>query len=214
MILVAAWTMALAQTPGPQTPGQLLAPPPAPRGPQVAPTPREVTEANRLYRRGELELALEKIDAFLQKNATDSKARFLRGLILSEQRKVDDAIQVFLAMTQDYPELPEPYNNLAVLYAGRGLYGKARDALTAALRANPDDPVAQENLGDIYVRLAMQSYEQVLAKDSANRTTKGKLTILRELANNPERVRSGDPGLALGRSNGTNTINTPQGERK
>ncbi len=209
MMLAMACAAALAQAPG-----QLLSQPPAPRGPQAAPTAREVTDANRHYRRGELDVALNKIDVYLQKNATDPKARFLRGLILTEQRKIDDAMQVFLAMTQDYPDLPEPYNNLAVLYAGRGLYGKARDALAAALQANPDDPIAQENLGDIYVRLAMQSYEQALAKNSANRSTKGKLTLLRELANNPERVRSGDPGLALGRTNGLDSMDPPQGERK
>ncbi len=176
-MMCAAATTAIAQ-----------APDPAPRGPQAAPIAPEITAANRDYRRGELTRALAGIEAFLLKEPADPKARFLRGLILSEQSKSEDAIQVFLGMTRDYPELPEPYNNLGVLYAGRGQYGKAREALLTALQANPDDQIAQENLGDVYIRLAIQSYEQALSKNTANRTAKGKLTLLRELAANPDRT--------------------------
>ncbi|MFN0303329.1 MAG: tetratricopeptide repeat protein [Burkholderiales bacterium] len=168
------------------------APEPVPRGPQAAQIAPEITAANRDYRRGEFTRALAGIEAFLLKEPADPKARFLRGLILSEQSKSDAAIQAFLDMTRDYPELPEPYNNLGVLYAGRGQYAKAREALLAALQANPDDQIAQENLGDVYIRLAIQSYEQALSKNTANRTAKGKLTMLRELATNVDRAKAGD----------------------
>ncbi len=215
MMLATACSVALAQVPGPPSSGLLMPPPQAVRGPQAAPTPPELIEANRLYRRGELARALAIVEAFIVKNAGDPKARFLRALVLAEQQKTDEAIEALVSMTRDYPELPEPFNNLAVLYAGRGLYGKARDSLVAALQANPVDPIAQENLGDIYVRLAMQSYEQALSKNSDNRAAKGKLTLLRELSLNPERVRSNDrpAGVVVGRSTSMQDVNKPsQGE--
>jgi colicin import membrane protein len=157
---------------------------------QTLPTPPEVLEANRQYRRGELVAALAGIDAFLIKDYANPRARFLRGLILAELRKVDEAIEVFLTMTKEFPELPEPYNNLGVIYAGRGMYDQARESLVAALRANPDDPVAQENLGDVYVRLAIKAYEQVPTINPSNRTITKKLTLLRELSANGERAKS------------------------
>ncbi len=216
-MLFAAATTAIAQ-----------APETAPRGPQAAPIAPEITAANRDYRRGELTRALAGIEAFLLKEPADPKAQFLRGLILSEQSKSEAAIQVFLGMTRDYPELPEPYNNLGVLYAGRGQYGKAREALLAALQANPDDQIAQENLGDVYVRLAIQSYEQALSKNTANRTAKGKLTMLRELATTVDRAKASDgdrtgsgssaasAGMPSESSNGIHkeVLKPPQGESR
>ena len=214
-MLFAAATTAVAQ-----------APETAPRGPQAAPIAPEITAANRDYRRGELTRALAGIEAFLLKEPADPKAQVLRGLILSEQSKSEAAIQVFLGMTRDYPELPEPYNNLGVLYAGRGQYGKAREALLAALQANPDDQIAQENLGDVYIRLAIQSYEQALSKNTANRTAKGKLTMLRELAANGDRSKASDvdrtrsgaasAGVPSESSNGIHkeVLKPPQGESR
>ena len=155
--------------------------------PQIAP---EIVEVNRQYRRGELAAATAGIDAFLTKDYANPRARFLRGLILTEQRKTDEAIEAFLAITREFPELPEPYNNLAVLYAGRGLYDQAHESLVAALRANPDDPVAQENLGDVYVRLAIKAYEQIKPVNPSTRNIKDKLTLLRELSASADRAKS------------------------
>ena len=62
------------------------------------------------------------------------KGRFLKGVILTEQNKTGEAIKVFTALTEDYPELPEPYNNLAVLYASQQQYDKSRQALELAIQ--------------------------------------------------------------------------------
>jgi tetratricopeptide (TPR) repeat protein len=105
-------------------------------------------------------------------------------LILTEQSKQIEAIAVFSKLTDDYPELPEPYNNLAVLYASSGQYDKARTALEMAIRTNPTYGTAHENLGDVYAKLASQAYDKALQLDSANSGAKLKLTMVKNLIGN------------------------------
>ncbi len=159
---------------------------PAPPAPVVAP---EVQDARKLYRRGELGPALERLEKYLQAKPDDLNGRFLRGVILADQARVPDAIDAFTRITQDYPELPEAHNNLAVLYAGQGRYDRARLALEQALLANPADATAQENLGDVYIRLASQAYERAAGLAPANRSARAKLTLLRELSNARSQAR-------------------------
>ena len=86
-----------------------------------------------------------------------------------------------IAITEDYPELPEPYNNLAVLYAQQKQYDKARTALEMAIRTHPSYAIAYENLGDVYAKLASQAYDKALQLDNANATTQNKLALIRDL---------------------------------
>ena len=138
-------------------------------------------EASKLYKLGSRAEALDRLNAFLSEHPRDSRARFLKGVILTEQGKPADAIKIFTALTQDFPELPEPYNNLAVLYANQGEYEKARQALEMAIRTHPSYAVAHENLGDIYATLASQAYDKALQLDSGNATARTKLALIREL---------------------------------
>ncbi|MDP2741966.1 MAG: tetratricopeptide repeat protein, partial [Hydrogenophaga sp.] len=91
-------------------------------------------DVNRLVRAGQLNEALAKTDQYLATKPADPQMRFLKGVILTETGKSSEAIAAFLSLTQDYPELPEPYNNLAVLYAGQSQFDKARAALEMAIR--------------------------------------------------------------------------------
>lgn len=101
-------------------------------------TPADDTkEATRLYQQGKLDPALAKINSTLSQQPKDAQARFLKGLIFTEQKKTPEAIQIFTGLTEDYPELPEPYNNLAVLYASQGNYDKAKAALELAIHTHP-----------------------------------------------------------------------------
>ena len=120
----------------------------------------DFTEAGKLFRSGQQAQALERVDKFLKANPQDARGRFLKGLILTEQGKQADAIKIFTGLTEDYPELPEPYNNLAVLYASQGEYEKARSALEISIRTHPSYATAYENLGDIYAKMASQAYDQ------------------------------------------------------
>jgi tetratricopeptide (TPR) repeat protein len=138
-------------------------------------------EASRLYKDGKRADALDRVNAYLAQHAKDARARFLKGVILAEQNKNTEAIAVFNELTEDYPELPEPYNNLAVLYANQGDYEKARKALEMAIRTHPSYAVAHENLGDIYATLASQAYDKALQLDSNNATARKKLALIKEL---------------------------------
>lgn len=144
----------------------------------------DVADVNKFMRTGQYAEALSKADAFLSKNPRDARMRFLKGVILTEQNKSAEAIAVFTKLTEDYPTLPEPYNNLAVLYAAAGQYDKARNALDAAIRTNPAYATAYENLGDIHAKLASQAYDKALQLDSGNTAAKSKLTLVRSLVGN------------------------------
>jgi tetratricopeptide (TPR) repeat protein len=144
----------------------------------------DASDASKLYKAGQLNEAIKKIDAVLSQRPKDAQMRFLKGIILTEQNKPAEAITIFSKLTDDYPELPEPYNNLAVLYASNGQYLKASAALEMAIRTNPTYGTAHENLGDVYAKLASQSYDKALQLDSANSTAKLKLNLVKNLIGN------------------------------
>ena len=112
----------------------------------------------------------------------DAQARLAKGVLLAEQNKPDEAIAVFSKLTEDYKDLPEPYNNLAALYASQGQYEKARVALEKALRTNPSYQAAYQNLGDIYGKLASQAYDKALALETNATPPKANLLMLRSVA--------------------------------
>jgi len=143
----------------------------------------EVAEINKMMRGGQLPAALSRVDVALSQRPKDAQLRFIKGMILSEQGKSADAINVFQKLTEDYPELPEPYNNLAVLHAAAGNYDKARVALERAIRTNPAYATAHENLGDVYAKLASQSYDKAmqLADPNQQPPQKAKLAMVRTL---------------------------------
>ncbi|MDR2787691.1 MAG: tetratricopeptide repeat protein [Candidatus Accumulibacter sp.] len=134
-----------------------------------------------LMKEGKLPQALTRIDRYIAAQPKDARGPFTKGLILSEMGRPRDAIEVFSGLTENFPERPEPYNNLAVLYARQKQYGKARAALEMAIRVHPGYAVAHENLGDVYARLASQAYAKALQLGSASEATQGKLEIAREL---------------------------------
>jgi tetratricopeptide (TPR) repeat protein len=144
----------------------------------------DLGDVTKSVRAGQYNEALAKADAFLSKHPHDAQMRFLKGVILTEQGKNPEAIAVFTKLTEDFPELPEPYNNLAVLFAAGGQYDKARLALDNAIRTNPTWATAYENLGDVHAKLASQAYDKALQLDSSNSAAKSKLTLLRTLAIN------------------------------
>ena len=138
-------------------------------------------EVQRLIKQGQYPQALEKVDAYLSNKPKDAQGRFLKGLIYTEMNKPAEAIATFTKLTEDYPELPEPYNNLAVLYAQQKQYDKARTALEMAIRTHPSYAIAYENLGDVYAKLASQAYDKALQLDSANSATQNKMALIRDL---------------------------------
>jgi len=151
----------------------------------------EIQDINKLFKTNQHAEALKRIDTYLTSKPKHAQARFLKGLILTTQHKTNDAIGIFVSLTEDYPELPEPYNNLAVLYAGLGQYDKAKDALEMAIRNHPNYATAHENLGDIYSKLASQAYDRALQLDRNNTTTQAKVARIHNLLaqNKPSAVK-------------------------
>lgn len=173
----------------------------------------DLREAQRLYTQGKQAPALEKVDAFLKAQPRDPQGRFLRGLILTEQKRTAEAIQVFTGLTEDFPELPEPYNNLAVLYASQGNYDKAKSALELAIHTHPSYATAHENLGDIYAQLASRAYDRALQLDKNNTTAQTKLAMVKELFVSQRTAGIGTPAPKSG-SAAPSTTTTPAEPKK
>ena len=138
-------------------------------------------DVNQLLRSGKYAEAQSKADQYLQSKPRDPQMRFIKGVIQSESGKPFDAISTFTKLTEDFPELPEPYNNLAVLYASQNQLDKARTALEMAIRTNPSYSTAHENLGDVYAKLASQAYAKALQLDGNNTAVQPKLALIKEL---------------------------------
>lgn len=135
-------------------------------------------EVRKLLRQERFEAALAWISKALASNPRDPQMLFWRAFIFERQGQSDAAMAIYLALTQDYPELAEPFNNLGVLYAARGDYPRAKQAFDLALRDNPRYAVAHENLGDLLLHMARQSYEQALRADAKLRTPEQKIKAL------------------------------------
>jgi tetratricopeptide (TPR) repeat protein len=155
----------------------------------------DLQDAAKLLKSGQPQQALERVNKVLATKPRDAQARFLKGLILTEQGNAKEAIEIFTRLTQDYPDLPEPYNNLAVIYAGQGQYEKARAALEQSIRTHPSYAIAYENLGDVYAKLASQAYDKALQLDSANAGAQNKLSLVREIARSPTTVAAVTPAV-------------------
>jgi len=155
----------------------------------VLAAPATVQEANQAFRQGNNRAALEKVNGFLTANPKDAQGRFLKGLVLTELNRYPEAIKVFAELTEDYPELPEPYNNLAVLYAAQADYERAKNSLEMAIRTHPSYATAHENLGDIYAKMASQAYDKALQLDKSNTSALTKLSLIRDLFNPTPRTQ-------------------------
>ena len=162
--------------------------------PQAFAQTDELQDVNQMLKLGQFDQALTRVNSYLSTRPKDARGRFLKGLILAEQNKPGDAIQVFSALTKDFPDLPGPYNNLAVLYASQGQYDKARDSLEQAIRTHPSYATAHENLGDIYAKMASQAYDKALQLDKGNSTAQSKLNMIRDLF--PADPRTARPAAA------------------
>jgi tetratricopeptide (TPR) repeat protein len=141
----------------------------------------DASEINRLFSAGQTSEAFARLDRLLAAKPRDPQLRFQKGVMLAETQRRAEAADIFNQLIVDYPEMPEPYNNVAVIYAAQGDFDRARASLETAVRAQPGYAVAHQNLGDIYAQLARLSYAQALKLDPSNAAIPPKLALLREL---------------------------------
>ena len=166
----------------------------------LAPTVRAdaLQDISKQIKQGQHAQALEQVDKYLAGKPKDAQGRFLKGIVLTEMNRPTEAIAIFSKLTEDYPELPEPYNNLAVIYAQQKQYDKAKQALEMAIRTHPSYATAHENLGDIYARLASQAYDKALQIDSSNSSAQNKLALIRDLMSTASRPgKASKPGVLV-----------------
>lgn len=145
----------------------------------------DYAEVQRLQAAGQNAEALALVDRYISEHPRDPQMRFLKANLLSGTGHADEAQTLLIQLTHDYPELAEPWNNLAVLYASQGKLEQARDALHDALRVQPDYATALENLGDVQVRLALQAYMGARRVDAGNARVATKIESLRKLSSDP-----------------------------
>lgn len=142
-------------------------------------------DATASFKKGNQAAALEQINGYLAGKPKDAQGRFLKGLILTELNRTTEAIETFSDLTDEFPELPEPYNNLAVLYANQGQFERAKNSLEMAIRTHPAYATAHENLGDIYAKMASMAYNKALQLDKSNASAQTKLSLVKELFGAP-----------------------------
>lgn len=133
-------------------------------------------DVNRLVVAEQWAKAQAQAELHLKAQPTDPQMRLLFSRIQDGQGQTEKAMQTLQTLTQSFPELPEPHNNLAVLLARQNRFAEALLALQSAVRARPDYATALENLGDVYVALAMEAYQNASkALPSLSRTGQKRL---------------------------------------
>lgn len=111
----------------------------------------------------------------------DIQLMFQKGRALAALNRIAEAEAVYREMTVRYPELAEPWNNLALLYISQGNLDQARLALETAVMNNPSYATAISNLADLRLLIALREYEQAAAL--GDQTARARATALRNLLN-------------------------------
>ena len=143
----------------------------------------DISKLNKLIEDKDYLEAKEIVEQLLDSDKENPQLLFINGVLLSELGEIDKAINVFVSLTKSHPALPEPYNNLAVLYAQSGNFDLAKTALEKSIKTHPSYATAHINLGDLYTRMASESYNQALQIDKSNKNAKTKLSLIKKLFN-------------------------------
>jgi Flp pilus assembly protein TadD len=145
----------------------------------------EAAEVRALVARGEMAGALQRAEKAANAKPRDAQARFLHGVVLMDMQRDVQALALFSAMAQEYPELPDPHNNIALLHARAGRLEPARQALETALRNDPGHRAARANLGQIHLMLAVQAWEVAASTGPIDPSLQRKLESARSLLSAP-----------------------------
>ena len=136
--------------------------------------------AESLATNGNPELALRQLEARLATAPDDGKAAYLKGLILMQMSKREEAERWFRMMQVNFPDMPQPYNALAVIFDSRGDLLAAQQVLQELLSRHPEQQGARVNLGNIYLKLARQEFEKALKEKPDDAMIRKKLEAIQE----------------------------------
>ncbi len=136
---------------------------------------KALMQTRELIELGKYEEADASIIVQLNEKPRDAQWRYLEallkaemGLFMKNKDMLDTAVFLFERLSEEFPELPEPYNNLAVLYDKMGQEQKAIKAFKLAILNNPNYTLAYENLADLYLFLARKTYLEGMSKGRKN----------------------------------------------
>jgi Flp pilus assembly protein TadD len=150
-----------------------------------------LTDVQNLAARGDLAGALRTTEAAAAADPRNAQARFLRAVVLMDLQRSAEALDAFTQLSQEFPELPEPYNNIALLQVRAGRLEQARQALETALRNDPGHRTARANLGEVHLMLAVKAWEQAATTGPLDARLMRRLDAARAL------LASGSPPGAL-----------------
>ena len=143
----------------------------------------DINEIKLLLKNGKYKIAENIINGAIEENLNNPEILFYKGIIETNLGKTNQAIDTFRGLTERFPELPEPFNNLAVLYAEKGQFRLAKEILEQAIKTNPSYLTAHINLGDIFTKMASEAYNKALEIDKSNNIAITKLSMITQLFN-------------------------------
>ncbi len=150
-------------------------------------------DVERLVKAKKYPEAIQLIDQLLKKTPRNVQLRYVKARLQIEMRQWDAAKKTLIEITQQFPELPEPYNNLAALSANQNNWIEARDYLELALKLRPSYGLASANLGEVYVRLGAQAYDNAAKNLQLNqRLYSNRAKALLEILKPAKNIRSGN----------------------
>ncbi len=137
-------------------------------------------EVLKLLKQDLSEQAFVMVSQYLQDHPQDPQMRFWLGNLWVKKGEKKTAAEIFLRLTQDCPELSEPYNNLGILQFEAGDFSAAKASFEAALKVQPDFALAVENLADTYLLLSRSTLEHASALDPKSKSAKYKLELINQ----------------------------------
>jgi len=143
----------------------------------------DTNEIKLLLKNGKYKIAENIINGAIEEDLNNPEILFYKGIIETNLGKTNQAIDTFRGLTERFPELPEPFNNLAVLYAEKGQFRLAKEILEQAIKTNPSYLTAHINLGDIFTKMASEAYNKALEIDKSNNIAITKLSMITQLFN-------------------------------
>ena len=142
-----------------------------------------IDEIKILLKNGKYSSAESVVHKSIENDSNNPELLFYKGIIETNIGKSNQAIDTFRHLTERFPNLPEPFNNLAVLYAEKGQYTLAKEILEQAIKTNPSYLTAHINLGDIFTKMASEAYNNALEIDNSNNIAITKLSMITQLFN-------------------------------
>ena len=116
-------------------------------------------DVQNLINQGEFESALEMVNQGIKDNKKDERLNMQKGFILVQMAKYDEAVKYYKKMIRRWKKNPEPMNNLGVVYRLQHNYADSIEVLRDAIKKFPEYRNVYENLGDTYIQMAKDIYQ-------------------------------------------------------